>query len=498
MVESKSERADTNARGAFSRRVLVYLSATILQAALVFLALPLATKILGPVEYGVYALLTSIALAAGTVAEVGQTVLFSGHFSQVTTSDRRSMLFTALVGSTGMAVLGLFAFVLSWPYVGGLLGITEVVSGVVLWLAAACIPLRAVNTTMSQYLAVADRSGIAALLIGLQAVAIFTTTMVSLFVFDLGLLSLFMAATTGLLVAVVVGTILLRHDMTMSLNVKWIWGLLHVAPSSIFAAAGDNIRAAIENSLMSRFIGVNQVGLWAHARQYYALLLQGTNSVAFVLWPKALREARGSDQFEAVGRAWAAIYLGLVLAGTFFALLGREVVAVLTNGKFVDAAIWIPVWVAYLLVQNSGKAATAVVYASGKGVWAANFRIVSLLPCIPALWFLVPMLGMGGVMIVLFAEMLIFRILIAYSAQRIREIPFQDNWVVAGCALILGLVWVVANVSLELSERITILVLVAAAVMLVGRKVFLDGFQQLRGVFRSGVTISAATGAAER
>jgi len=478
----------------FSRRVLIYLSATLLQAGLAFLALPLATRILGPTEYGIYALITSVALAIGTVADLGQTILFSGHYAHARPAERRAMLSTVLAVSIFMASIALVVFLTAWLSLGRAVGVNKEVGVYVLWVAAACIPLRAINTTISQFLAVADRSSSAAFLMGVQAVCSFVVTMVALFLLDLQLLSLFLGSAMGLFAAAAGGLILLRGDLAMSVEIRWIRALVRVAPSSVLASAGDSVRSAVENALMARFIGVGQVGLWTHARQYYGLLLQGTNSVAYVLWAKALNEARNGEQFEIVGRAWNVVYLWLVLAGVFLALLGPEVVSILTNGKFIDAAVWIPVWVAYLLLQNSGKAATATVYASNKGVWAANFRIITLLPCVPALWFLVPRMGIGGVMVVLFVEMFVFRILIAYSARRIRRIPFQDGWVVAGSVLIVALGWFVASAAPDLGTRVLLLAAIGTGVILAGHRAVSDSIVQLRAVFQTGDTAAGAGG----
>lgn len=469
--------------GSSSRRALLYLYSSVLQAVLAFVALPLATIVLGPADYGLYALVTSVALAFATVSDLGQNIVFSGHYSHANTAERGAMLTSTLVVSLAMAGVAIVFFVATWPWFAHLVGIGQDVGSYILC-AATFIPLRAINTTVSQYFAVAARSGSAAVLIGVQAVGNFVVTMISLFVLDYGVLSLFLGSAAGMFMAAVGGVILLRDSLTLSVEARWIFLLLRVAPSSMVAAASENARTAIENSLLARFVGTSSLGLWSHARQYYGLLMQGTNAVAYVLWPKALDEARNGERFEVVGRAWNVIYLWLVLAGVFFALFGREVVSILTNGKFVDAAIWVPVWIAYLLLQNSGKAATATVYAMKRGVWAANFRIITLAPCVPALWFLVPRIGIAGVMVVLFSEMLLFRILIAYSARKIRRIPFQDGWVLAGSALVMGLGWFVANTSLGFSTRVLLLVLVGAGVMIAGQRAVGDSIAQLRTALR--------------
>jgi hypothetical protein len=105
------------------------------------------------------------------------------------------------------------------------------------------------------------------------------------------------------------------------------------------------------------------------------LITGGTGSLGNALWPLALQEGRNrDDNFKRVGRVWDGVYFSLTVAGVTFALFAHEIIDALTNGKFVEAALWAPILVAYLLIQNSGKAATAILYASMKGALVARLR----------------------------------------------------------------------------------------------------------------------------
>lgn len=483
LPDQLQEVSDVRRGTSFSARVLTYFSATVIQAAIAFLALPLTTAILDPSDYGVYALIISVVLFLSAATDCGANYLFSGHYATLDADGRRSLLTLALVTSLILSGVVLLLFISLWSWIEQHAKVEDGVSSAILWTAALSIPVRAINSIANQYLAVADRSGTMAILIVIQSLTSFVVTIAALFLFNMHVLSLFLGNTTGLAIAALASLIFLKDSIAFSLSGRWLWDLLRVAPASMIAGISESVRTAIENLLLSRFAGVSQVGYWSHSRMYHGFLMQATNAVAYVLWPVALREARDEGRFETVGRAWGTVYLWLVLAGVLGALLGREIISLLTHGKFIEAAAWVPLWVAYLLLQNAGKAATAAVYAMRKGVWAANFRIIILIPCLAAMWLLVPRLGIGGIMIVLFAEMVIYRLLIGYLARKLREIPFQDGWVIAGCALILGINWLVVALTPQFGIRVMLAVAIAILILGVGHRQVKDTYDQVRALF---------------
>ncbi len=462
-----------------------YFSASVIQGVLAFVALPFATTILGPSEYGVYALVTSFSLLVSAFADLGQQILFAGHYGAADDAQRKSLFSSAIISSFILACVLALLFVLLWNQLAAYTGAESAISETILWLAAASIPLRVAHTTGNHFFNVSGRADLAAILITGQAVANFVVLMFSLFILDLQLLSLFLGNISGLLVAALGTIILLRKSLTVAIGKFWLMELFKIAPATLAASVAENARAAIENLVLTRFLGVNIVGIWTHARLYHALLMQGTNPIAYVMWPKALEEARTGNEFELVGRVWNAVYVWLVVAGIFFAFFGGEIIMLLTNGKFVDAAIWVPLLIAYLLLQHAGKAATATVYGLKKGVWTAHFRIITLIPSIVAIWFLVPTFGIGGVVTIMFAEMFVFRLLMGHRARRLRRIPFQDRWILIGILLILGIHLLIFVASPTLAVRGLLFVVAIVGVMILGRRELRDTISQLRRLFKS-------------
>src|SRR5262249_56934881 len=95
-----------------------------------------------------------------------------------------------------------------------------------------------------------------------------------------------------------------------------------------------------------------------------------SNAVGHNLWAKSLEEARNlHSRFEITRSAWTPVQIAVTCVGIIFAFVGREIVDLIGNGKFTDAAPYIPALFVIALIQTTEQPANAIVCALG---WAAS------------------------------------------------------------------------------------------------------------------------------
>lgn len=465
-----------NGRGrTYARRASVYFSASAIQGVLSIASLPLVTMVLGPADYGIYALLTSFVIVAVGAADLGLNVLLAEHFATIPESERQKLVSSSLYTSWGVALALAAVFVPVWSATSHLLVGPQVdLPAGAIWLTALAIPFRSISSSAGQVFMVAGQPLFAALLLVIQAVVIFVATLVALFVFDAGLLALFIGGLLGTLTSALTAIRFLQPLLRFEFSVAWAQKLFHIAPTVVVASLAETSRAAFENILIARFAGSAMLGLFSHAKTYYALLMQGTNAVTYVLWPRALAEARESGDFRILQVAWRLVHFWLIVAGLIAATLGREVVDLLTHGKFVAAVPWIAFLIAYLLLQNTGKAASAVLYAVGRGVWVSKLRLMTIIPSLVAMWLLVPRYQITAVFGVLFAEIVLFRIVVGMTARRHRRIAFHDRWAVVGAPAIALLAALLDRFQVDFASRLGVLSILLLLTLLVGWRVVSD------------------------
>ncbi|MGH2850369.1 MAG: oligosaccharide flippase family protein, partial [Solirubrobacteraceae bacterium] len=104
-------RAQDRSDAKISSRASTYLAGSVATAALSFVSLPLATRILGPANYGVFALTVTIAGLGTTLATLGTSFYVGRHFAGGD-AEARSSVVSALVARTTAytAAWGVMAF----------------------------------------------------------------------------------------------------------------------------------------------------------------------------------------------------------------------------------------------------------------------------------------------------------------------------------------------------------------------------------------------------
>lgn len=484
-------RFDSGSR--IAGQIISYFGSSVVQAMLSVALIPLATMILGPKEFGAYGMAVVVAGLASASCDLGCGIVLYGHYSEASGDELRRLLASVLFLSTTAGLL--FGSILFgvWPVISMLAGNGDLLSQLELSLICLSVPLRTFTSVATQIFVMQSRAIQSGLTVLAQSLGTFMVTLVALFVWNQGQTALFWGNVAGLTAGVALAIFLLRTDYHVLPSRAWMIRMLRAAPSALSASVLENLRSVVESTVMVRGAGLTGVGLYNHARLYHGFLMQMSNAFAYALWPKALEEARvSSGGFERIGRAWNVVYLGLTMTGIGLALFGQEVVQILTNGKFIEAAPWIPFWAAYLLVQNSGKPATAVLYAGQQGAKVSQYRAGTVLCALVGLVGFVPVYGIPAAMAVAFLEMLMFRWLLQRAARRFRKIPFQDEWVIGGCVGIALVTGAVYFVGLSLGARAVFFVFSTACLLLAGRSIVADAMAQVYGFFLQRTSVSAS------
>jgi O-antigen/teichoic acid export membrane protein len=206
----------------------------------------------------------------------------------------------------------------------------------------------------------------------------------------------------------------------------------------------DGTRGFGENALLTSAISLDAVGILGHARLYHSFLMALGNSVRHNLWAKSLEEARSPySSFEITRSAWTPIQITITCVGMIFAFAGREIVDIISHGKFTVAAAYIPALVVIALIQTTEQPANAIVFALGRAAAATWTRTIMTVGTFIVLPPTIMLFGIKGVITVCVIEAVAYRVYLRLLASREREVPFQDHVAVFGClAIIAGAAYV--------------------------------------------------------
>lgn len=429
-----------------------FLAPSVLQAGVAFLTLPLATLWLGPTEYGSFALVSALAALASALACFGSSYVFAIAHS----SEQRSIRMGQAVSQ--QVVISLFAAFLfsglliwAWSLFGNVLPNLEGIPQVGVGLAAASIVPATLWALAADVLTLDGRAKLFALISIAQSLLSAAVLLGTLYWFNLGGLALFLSSAVG---AVVLGAgacfSLWRYAEWPEFSTSRI-GAFRGAASITASNILEQIYPTLERNLLAASSGIAALGLYTHAQQYRTMAAVSTKALARAIWSVTLTEAQeNSLSFPKTGRHWNFAHLSIAFAGMTFAAFGFEIIGILTHGKFSGAAPYAAIGVAVLLIQNSGKPCTGVLYATGKVeaisrlvFWAGIIGLGTAILTIPAF-------GLWGAVIATIIHQLTFRIAIQFYVSRYALVPFQDTYAIIGFVMILSFVVIneIFNISL--------------------------------------------------
>lgn len=460
-------------------RFSLFLAPSIFQVALSFLMLPLATLVVGPHEYGVFALASAYTAFGSAIATMGGSYVIAHRFPGSSEAEARELISTiTLLGMAAVAAYGVL-LIAAWPMLPGAENIP-----------IGCLILAVVAMVASQPWVVAidvitirgDARSFAIMSVA-QSILSAIALAAALFVLDLRVGALFVSQVTSAAVALVGGMYLLRRYFHSRINPAVLRELRAIGLLSALGNVAEATQVAVERGLLSRHAGVSQLGLYSHSQQYRGFVSLPVKALARSIWPTTLRDAReDSSAFARTREAWDLVFVGLTLFGLFFSTVGDWAIGLLTNGKFSAAYQIAAFWMAYLILQNAGKPQTGVLYALGGGASYARLVVASAGVGILSLFALVPVFGVWGALAGVTLQQVFLRAGVQLSARAVRHSPFQDGWAYFGIAYIAAVFAIRRYAQWSLGGNLLLLTVSSAVLVLIARHPLLAAWRRGFGV----------------
>lgn len=427
------------------------------QTVLPLATLPLTTLVLTPADYGEVAFAMAFISAASVFCSFSPQLQFASIELGGEDAHDEITTLTALVFATSSlaALLLLLAWYIGMRYQWLPVPLTPLEVA----LAAAALPLGSAWVVARALVVLRMSSTTFAVVSTLRAVLGALVVLGGLFIWHLHVVALY----AGLLVAALVDFV-----GAMTYLAPWLRGhvrrrmLAKIIPRGMHMSAGavtNALYSVVERSILASAGGAAALGIYAHAQNYQDALVKGTEPARQVIWPKSLAAARGSGSYENARAVWSLIWLGVTGAGLVFALYGKDIVALLTNGRFVDAAPIAALLIATLLATFQARLQLAVLFVHGASAHIAAATFVSNAVGLLVLVLAVPAFHAFGAVAGMAVRQLLLAAAVHVLARRFRRTPFEDTGpLVAFVGIALTLYGVEAGL-LGPSARLALLVL---------------------------------------
>jgi O-antigen/teichoic acid export membrane protein len=469
----------------FGRRFLWFVTPVLLQTLVSIAILPITTKILGPEDYAVFALVLAMTGLCATLSQLGVGFILAKDFRWAT-PPRQRVVMTTLATLTMLISCGLFVVLWGvWSAVAAYWETLSRVPSTAIWLAGGEMIASAIWGVIA---AMCVQTGAARQYASVTLSKMLVSTivlMVALFQLHLGFMALFAGHFAGGLVGLIGASILMRRYFVPVFDLGLAGQALRLGFSLSAANVMENVQRVYERTLLSTTAGLTMLGLYSHAQQYESMTVTVIRPASQAALPVMLDEARAQEPlFQRTRRVWRAIYLAVTLAALIFAFVGTDVINLLTNNKFGEAAPIAALLVAVNLVRFACRPNLGLLMTAGRGQVVALSTAAGAVLAMICLAVLVPMFGMWGAVAATYVHYLTFQAIVVNVANRQRVVAPLTGWEVIGVGLVLLAVALVQIYQPPLQTRAWIALTVVLAFGACGRRIIGDIHLQLRESLR--------------
>lgn len=449
----------------FFRRVGWYWAGPAIQIVIGIGLLPLTTLKLDPADFGFFALITTAAAVMSALAGLGGGYVLTAHF-QARDAEGRSRLNSSILAPQMIAalVLAIVLFVLLPLIVGDAmepqLGAKRLYA-----MAAAGVFLTTSWGLAQTILVLEGRASTFTLLSLVNTIVAAAATLVALFLFDLDVSALFLGDFSSKIVLFGFSFVVLRQQLATRMEWTIIVEVLKLAPFSGTASAAQHFSQTIYRYLLNTHTNLTQLGLFVHAQSYERYAFTSIKAITYSIWPTSLAEAREHGRrFARTMVAWRIAQLAITGMGIGMALFGRDIIGILTHGKFVAAAPYAALLFVVLLAKHVGRADLAILYATSRGRTISNISLLSDVGGVLIAYVLVPHLTLYGIIIALFMREAIYRLGLMLITKEFQRIYSHDGWAILGSILVIAAVVFEESVQSPIYGRVVFILVLTAII----------------------------------
>jgi O-antigen/teichoic acid export membrane protein len=329
-----------------------YMAFPVIRALLsVLVTVPVTTFYLSPEDFGVVALVNMITWLIPSLSVYGFWVL-QGHYFKTEKDQRGALLFSTICFVVSIT---LFWCVLFWVLSRWALPlvIKEFDPDLLLYFDLSLLGMILVSPSavLMQVLVLENKSFMHSVIELGQYLTGLLITVICLAVFDLKVLSMFLAPVGLGGFVMVCSLVVLGPRVRVGFDKTWLREAARRELPSIplnFSNAGA---FSLATYFIQRWGTLGGVGLYNHSLSYRQMMMMSNEAFIKAISPgaiKALSHDQSLEPSHSAGRAWMCL---LGLGGVFITTFAREMLEILTHGKFVEAAPMMGLW--FILVLAS-------------------------------------------------------------------------------------------------------------------------------------------------
>lgn len=365
-----------------------------------FIMVPVTTYYLEPKDFGIFAIVNAIVMPIGPLSSTGVTWVLAGNYYKIEEKERNTLLFNLLVLDF---VLKFFWVMVFWFLSSWLLPviIKDFENQYLLYFKIILISvlLTALWPTTSYFIILQQKGKLHAMFEIIPWLCGAIATIVSLSVFNLKTLALFLNPLFSGLVSFLIGLWYIKNYIKPAIVKRWMIEIFKVGMPSIPANLVEMLTNISDRFFIQKWLNLSELGIYSHSLSYKTVFTMGTKAFSRSFIPsllKAFSTNASTDKIERQLKNWYGL---LGIAAVFVTLFSYEIVNILTHGKFVGAAPLVPIWFFLVLSFTYGISGSQFLFVQKKNQFMMYSGIITGMIFIPITAFSIYKFGLFGAVI---------------------------------------------------------------------------------------------------
>jgi len=332
-----------------------YLLPSIFRGALSFaIVVPVTTYYLNPEDFGIIAYIGLASSFLGPLTASSATPVLYSWYQLIGPEKRGELLFSLLAMQCVFSLLLALPYALiAWLFLSHSLDTPEP-TGLCLGLATGTILAGNLWAIASSYLTLARLSGSHAMIESAGIVTFAAAMVIGLAILKLGIVAFFVAGLSSALVSMTLAIWLLRNHISCSFSTRWIREFFNKGLPNIPPALVEMASMSLDTYFIKLWLGLVPLGYYLHSQSYRNVMTLSIKAFTRTVSPASQELYAGHGGADLLRRQMTFWYILLGMGAIAVGLFHRDIVNLLSHGKFNQAAPLLPIWFLMMVSYSFG------------------------------------------------------------------------------------------------------------------------------------------------
>jgi len=451
------------------KNFLYYLSPSVLTGILsIFVIVPVSTYYLDPADFGIVAIITFFSALVVPLSSTGVVWVLSGSYYKITKQERKELVFNLFFVGIVLRTFWLLLFALAGTFaLPKLVRSYEPVFLNFFYILLAAEWFNAAWELVSYVIILQKKARLHAALDLVRFFSRLLVLLLCLSVFKFKAVSL-MFAYFGMAVGGFIFSVLyIRKHIAVRLRRRWIKEVVTVGFPTIPLNLFEVISNSIARFFIEHWVGLSRLGIYSHSQDYKKMFILPQRAFAKSYSPEILQVFSGNstvkiETMKSVLRRWFGI---LALSGTAVVLFSKDIIAILTHGKFTQAAPLVSLWFILIVIYAFGVPYTQFLLVNKKNKLIVVSQIILGILSWGVIALGVKFFGIVGATVATLLYFFAVHFVRKVYSLRLGCKSLEGNYFSITLILLVSLVFVVSIWPLSLLIKITIFILATPVIV---------------------------------